>query len=117
MKGNKPIGNKEINVMLVDCLETSGSQELNHRLNLYSLRGSLQRLVHELWGGYITSGFRLELPTRCWNTYSMIPVKGTAASWKTQKEEYVGYWKKVLKTYILDIRHVPKFNRSASRNV
>jgi len=51
MKRNKPIGNKEINVMLVDYLEMSGSQELNHRLNLYSPRSSLQRLVHEWWGG------------------------------------------------------------------
>jgi hypothetical protein len=47
----KLIGNKEINVMLVDYLETSESQELNHRLNLYSSRGSLQRLAHEWWEG------------------------------------------------------------------
>jgi hypothetical protein len=51
MKGNKPIGDKEINVMLVDYVEMSESQELNHGLNLYSPRSSLQRPVHEWWGG------------------------------------------------------------------
>ena len=60
----------------------------------------------------MTSGFRLELSARCLNTYWKMLVKGIAASWGTQKKRYVGYLYEVLTIYIyiIDIRHVPKFN-------